>query len=947
MTDPGARGFTRALDPVMDPAMRDLTDRLARCGLQPSEREVFARATRRWLLDTVRLRLNRVLVVELHAARLTGRLTASDSAARWREFERMAATETFWAHLHLTYPALRARLESLVTGRVRAAAESAERLVADRDRLASLGGDGSLRQVEFGAGDSHQGGRTVARLRFEHGTVMYKPRPLEVDAALAALLDELQDDGAPWIGVPRVVTGRGYGWARFVEHRYCEDEAQVRRFYRGMGWWLALSRLLAGSDLHAENVIAHGPMPVVVDCETLFTPIPPAPSTPLGQATARARDRVARTVAGSLLLPSRATGSPMGGLDMSALGTLAGQQPRVPLPLLEGAGTDQPRLVLKHLDAVSAGQSSHPTANPAPERHVGQLLAGFSEGVSRIDRLDRDGRLRAALERFAGCQVRLVPRATARYTELARALWHPASLRDQPSAVQRVTHLLTTPESGAGPDLGQDVVAAEIGDLLVGDVPMFTLTPETGHVTGPGGVAAGEHGNLIDTAMSSWRALDPALERSVITTSMVNAYLDNPVLHASGPAFAARASGNGTGRGPDHQTRHLDLVTDLATRLCRTAIWGQDGTVTWIGVLLEDQAAHVAPLAEDLYGGQAGVAVALAAYQHAVDRGEAVPVDDLPETLAAAARTLRAMENHWASHIPAGAYIGLGAGIWSWMLLDRLTGLGHAADHARTAGNLLAQRDLGPEDNDVLSGLAGAIAPLIALSEHTGDPVHLGTAVRMATELAARARHHDDGTVSWPGSDDTGLRSAGGSGGLAHGATGIGWALARLGLKTGQEDWVRLAERALAFDQKSYDPARGWRDLQLGVPTYPHTWCRGSVGIGLAHLDLYRRTGRVPHLEPALRAADHVAAAGASGRHDLCHGDLGAWELLEGVRAHRTHHRPWTAHVITSVGEDGPRTGIAADAATPALMTGTSGLLYQLLRMRPGLRLPSVLVMGA
>ena len=37
---------------------------------------------------------------------------------------------------------------------------------------------------------------------------------------------------------------------------------------------LSLMRLLSGSDLHAENLIAHGPHPVVVDCETLFTPKP-------------------------------------------------------------------------------------------------------------------------------------------------------------------------------------------------------------------------------------------------------------------------------------------------------------------------------------------------------------------------------------------------------------------------------------------------------------------------------------------------------------------------------------------------------------------------------------------------------------------------------------------------------------------------------------------------
>ena len=65
-----------------------------------------------------------------------------------------------------------------------------------------------------------------------------------------------------------------YGWAEFVAHRYCDGEAELARFYRGLGHWLGVLRLLGGTDIHHENLIAVGPVPVVIDVESLFAVIP-------------------------------------------------------------------------------------------------------------------------------------------------------------------------------------------------------------------------------------------------------------------------------------------------------------------------------------------------------------------------------------------------------------------------------------------------------------------------------------------------------------------------------------------------------------------------------------------------------------------------------------------------------------------------------------------------
>jgi hypothetical protein len=152
----------------------------------------------------------------------------------------------------------------------------------------------------------------VAEVSCAAGRVVYKPRPVAVDAALARMLAVLvADEPAPTrIRVPRVVVGDGYGWAEHVAHRYCVDDGELRCFYRNLGHWLAVMCLLGGTDLHAGNLVAAGPVPVVVDCETLFTPVPPAESSGHGLAVDRAFALVGSSILRTVLLPSFMPASP-------------------------------------------------------------------------------------------------------------------------------------------------------------------------------------------------------------------------------------------------------------------------------------------------------------------------------------------------------------------------------------------------------------------------------------------------------------------------------------------------------------------------------------------------------------------------------------------------------------------------------------------------------------
>ncbi|MDQ1738871.1 MAG: hypothetical protein QOE53_523, partial [Pseudonocardiales bacterium] len=289
-----------------------------------AERAAVVAGVTETLVDTLRRKVSRLLVVELNVAAHNGALSAATPAGRWTEFLDRASQPGFWRDLSTHYPTLLPRLDTIVANRCAAGAELARRFAADRAAIGAFLGNpgGELTAVSFGQGDSHRAGRSVAQLSLEDGALIYKPRSLAVDAALDRFLEEVFDPPGgvhhrDRIRVPRVLVREGYGWSEFVEHRYCRTPEELHSYYTGIGHWLALARLFGTTDLHAENLIAAGPRPVIVDCETLFTPWLRLASMGMGDATDRALQRLYSTVLLSGLLPDR--GSELGwrGVDIS------------------------------------------------------------------------------------------------------------------------------------------------------------------------------------------------------------------------------------------------------------------------------------------------------------------------------------------------------------------------------------------------------------------------------------------------------------------------------------------------------------------------------------------------------------------------------------------------------------------------------------------------------
>ncbi|BCJ32401.1 type 2 lanthipeptide synthetase LanM family protein [Actinocatenispora sera] len=918
----------------------------------------------------------RSMVLEVQVAKVTGALTADTPTGRYRQFLDRLRDPGIAAGLLAEYPVLARRLVTVCRNWVTASAELVHRLVADLPELSArfAGGAplGAVTQLETDLGDRHRGGRTVARLRFEHGVrILYKPRSLAVDAHYQQLVAWLNGYLRWPLAELPCLARDGYGWVAHVQQRYCSDGADLHRFYHRAGTLTALLYLLEATDCHAQNLIAVGDQPVLIDHETLLTPRLREDLHELSAAELVANTAIGGSVLRSGMLPYRAwveVGN--GGADVSALGWDPRELPPREIPELRDAGTDEVRVGYRR---VGIGQvASRPLPPGEPLRLAdfrADLDAGFTEAY-RILAGHREA-VRELLDAFADDEIRVLCRETMEYRTLVVAGLHPDRLRDGLAAdrhLDRLWELVPRLEAVA------PLLASERADLAATDVPVFTARPGGTALCDAAGrkLPAVSDEPALSLALAKLDALgedDLAAQRSLLRWAVESSRTDH-VPQADGtvaavvPAAPLPAADRVAARALEYAGRAADRLVALAYR--------RDGSLAWAGPgLLPGGAWALAPLGADLYSGTAGVTLFLA-------RLAEVTGDAAHRAAAAGALdTLRAQVLRLPRNL-AGGLCGYGGVLYA---LAHLHAIRPDEELAALADNMAAGvGELATDDAeyDVISGAAGSIAGLAAWHAVRPSAAVRTAVAACADQLCARAERQPAG-VGWRAASmaDVSPRPLAG---FAHGAAGPAWALARAATVTGDRRYLPTAAAALAYERSLFDAAAGnWPDVRTGIPheaSFPVLWCHGAVGLGLSRTGLLAAArelgvadlgsdqsagggvggaGTVAELTADLRTAlDTAAAAGFGWNFSLCHGDLGALDLFctapavldeaAAAAAGETALRQ-TAAILDRLDERGWVCGLAGGGENPALLVGLAGIGYGLLRAAAPDRVPSVLAL--
>jgi type 2 lantibiotic biosynthesis protein LanM len=844
------------------------------------------------------------------------------------------------ASLLSEYPVLARQLATVLDGWVDASADLLRRLDADRtvieQTFAGGAAIGVAVDVDPALSDPHDGRRRVARVRFESGLqIVYKPREVELESRFSAFLGWLAEQGlSPAHTMIRVLSRGEYGWVECAVRAPLADARSANRYFWQCGSLLAVAHLLRGRDLHMENLIATEAGPALIDLELLFEP-PVGPVAAEDEDVAGGGCRVEDTCLSTGLVSFIESGADGTLFDVGALrgggqGTAALAQRR-----WKDLASAALHFVEERTFRVRADNRATLGGDVLePEVFAGAMLAGFADTYrlllsKREALLNPEGPLMA----FAGLTTRVIPRATNQYGLLLHVLNQP---RYQARGVKRSAAMDVLHRVFAGAPQrppAWDLVRAERRALEEMDIPLFSIRTDDTRVTANGAVVLPDH---FDRP-----GLDAVVER---LNGLSETDLDRQ-LSAIERALAASVTSRYGARLDDAPATPEDDLLAFAR---------------WIAMeLVERRGAETLDLhppgggarACHLYDGSLGPALFLAALWSVT--GESSWRDAAHQALATVTRQLDTAE--LAPDEPIGGCSGIASIVYGLALTGLLLDDPGAGETARRwRDHVTRERILRDRILDVVGGAAGCIMALLAARSVVGDDGVLALAAACGDHLLATALPTGQGWA-WPAADGRLYV------GFAHGAAGIGAALARLASDTGEERFAAAAERAFAFVEAEYMPARRNWNLAANpaagaAPARAMTaWCHGAPGIALAmaavgpilpiagdRLDTARETTA----QAPAHKADHVCC-GNFGRVDalltvgrLCH----ASEALDAavrlvqqscLRARRRGHFRLSASPFEYSIYD------------PSFFRGLSGIGYQLLRLRTPDRLPSIAALEA
>lgn len=686
--------------------------------------------------------------------------------------------------------------------------------------------------IEMLSSDTHNGGKCVLKFKVDTGDYfIYKPHDVKNEVFFNQLLKFYGEKCHIQMKSPKILSRTDHGWVEFIEEKSCENKNEIKRYYYRIGIILFTAYLLQLGDIHCENLIASGENPIVIDLETIMQ--------------IKAKDKqlglvetiLNKSVVSTEILPYAHWRTEVECVDISGISGGDCDVPFIKVPYVKDPQTENMHIEYRtaHLGKM-VNRAYLNGIFEMPEKYTDLIIHGFENAYlytvyhKRIVEME--------LSSIRRLRSRYLLQDTQKYQMLLQASYQPAVLHDGADREMLLHALWKNRDFNCKENY--QIVNAEIGDLLVGDIPYFSFSMESTDLETSKGEKIKNYFSEapIQQIFNKLKYLDQEdLERQkrIISCCMKfhNGYIDTSCGEWSGLRCIIE--------NPDSVSKNqlLKWAERIADRLLKEAEYNKDKTqVNWMQTTLLNNkmgAIDISGCGKYLYNGTGGILIFLKLLTSYVPKTQYLNVCKLIEEELFQYTDSFDMEHISNNRYNSGLYNGEASLTFVYYILYRITDNTKYYCYMIKHTEILYRIALQDKNSDLLDGRSGAILMLTVMFELTRKNEYLKKAEIIADKLIKSAECMKKG-LGWENLS-TGLKLAG----IAHGNAGIALVLLKLFSLTEDFRYYKVFKDALTYENSLFDKYKNnWEDLRKTkediLKSDVASWCHGAGGILLSRM---------------------------------------------------------------------------------------------------------------
>lgn len=899
----------------------------------------------------------RVCILEMHIARRELLLVGKTSDERFDFFVKTLSQTENSIQLFNKYTVLKDQLEHAVLQNIQILEELFSRLDQDYFMISTqfLDNDISYRLSALHvSGDRHHGGRAAMILEFTNlerkRRIVYKPHSMGIDIAFQKFIDWInQHQNKLKLLTTKIFDREQYGWCEFIDYHPCKTKKEIKRFYYRMGAWLMLTYLLRGYDLHAENLIAHGEYPVVVDYECLFSPY-----YLIDKKQSRNPPRF--LVTDIAILPHKTIlDKEHKGFDFSGMGGTDDSEAPYYFIRWKDVGKDtmhaeryhpkpkyflnKPKLSNQEIDFLN---------------YQNDFLKGFKDTylffLKKKTFLLSD---RSPLKYFNDLRVRVVLRPSMVYENISYESWHPQLLYNENAYKKYMANLKKTYKNFP---LFKKVIVSELYDISQNDIPIFTTKTTSKKILNSRGkslplpvIKSGmdyvyEHIHHFlsenDLRLQTILILN-SFEADKINKKIFPIIKSNKIKINTKPLNFLQI-----------QNKAIKVAKKELNKLSKT-FFINNNIVFWPNIHYDEQTNLWISGSSDLnlYNGISGIMIC---YAYAAELFDNQKYHNISQLCFDSIRAIILKEKKGIQNV--GAFEGIAGIIYSFAALYRLWKIDSIKKDIKRLFKYIKPELNNDKFVDIMSGSAGALAVLISLQDLFSKKELLPYA-RLCVKHILKV-YPDPKCYSFE--QKKMIDAVKPLLGFSHGVAGMAWALSQYDKIEPRKKVKRWIQLALKYERQYFNAAYGnWPDFRKDRerPEIANTfrfmtaWCHGAPGIGLARLDMSQFWVDKHFKKEFQVALETTKKEGLTQYQCLCHGSFGNLELfLTACQILKdpkivADYQAIASALIHYLEKKPVVLGMISNEASPGIMTGRAGIIYQMLRIAAPEKIPNLLLL--